>query len=53
MEIEGIEARYSDNFVHLPPGRPVAIIVTPARKTAPAAFRRALRVRSLVDTYAE
>jgi len=53
VEIEGIEARYSDNFVHLPAGRPVAIIVTPARKTAPAAFRRALCVRSLVDTYAE
>lgn len=45
LELPG-DAVYSDNFVHVRPGRPAAIEVT-------APSLDGLRVRSLVDTYAE
>jgi len=51
VEVEGVEARCSDNFVCLAPGRPLRIDVAPARPLEPAEFREALRVRSLYDTY--
>ncbi|NLF30700.1 MAG: glycoside hydrolase family 2 protein [Planctomycetes bacterium] len=51
LELGNADARYSDNFVHLAPGEPVEIIVQPAARMSAAAFRRQLKVRSLVDTY--
>jgi beta-mannosidase len=45
-------ARFSDNFVHLRPGKPLTIQVTPATPLTPSEFSAQLRVRSLVDTYA-
>ncbi len=50
-EVTGREAAYSDNFVHLQPGRPVHVTVTPSRRMTLADVRKRLRVRSLVDTY--
>ena len=51
LDLPGIDARYSDNFVSLRPGEPVTITVSPAAKTSLSQMRRALRVRSLYDTY--
>lgn len=46
------DVRLSDNFVHLMPGRPVEITVTPADSAVSAdALRAALAVQSLLSTY--
>jgi beta-mannosidase len=52
LELKEADARFSDNFLHLRPGVPVTIKVTPARRMAPGEFKRSLLARSLVDTYA-
>jgi beta-mannosidase len=51
LEIDGCDARLSDNFIHLLPGSPIAISVLPARGMPTGELRGRLRVRSLVDTY--
>lgn len=51
VELKGMDADYSDNFVHLRPGVPVSIDVTPTAKTSLDGVRNALVVRSLFDTY--
>jgi len=51
LELEGADARYSDAFFHLVPGRPVTVEVEPAKAMSAARFGRALQVRSLRDTY--
>ncbi len=54
IEVGGGEFQYSDNFMHLRPGRPVTICVSPVEagaKLSPAAVAKALTVRSLVDTF--
>jgi beta-mannosidase len=53
LELDGVDARFSDSFVHLCPGRSARVTVVPSRTLTPAQFRRRLRVRSLVDTYRE
>jgi beta-mannosidase len=50
LELRGADARCSDNFFHLRPGRPASVEVAPARRMGLAEFRRRLRVRSLADT---
>ena len=52
LEVEGVEVRFSDSFVHLLPGRPVTITVTPCETATLAQIEQNLRVRSLIDTYA-
>jgi hypothetical protein len=52
IELDGIDARCSQNFVHVTADRPVEITVSPARPLTQEAFQKALRVRSLYDTYA-
>jgi beta-mannosidase len=51
LELEDTDATFSDNFVHLAPGRPVRIEVVPAETTNLADFQKQLKVRSLTDTY--
>lgn len=52
LELEGVDATFSDNFVHLPAGGRRQILVQPGRSLTKSEFSRALRVRSLYDTYA-
>ena len=52
LELDGVDARCSDNFVHVTKDAPATIIVRPAQPLTKAAFQQALRVRSLFDTYA-
>jgi beta-mannosidase len=52
LELEGVDARFSQNFVHVTKEGPAKIRVTPARSLDIEAVRKALRVRSLYDTYA-
>jgi len=51
LSFDGIDARCSQNFVHVSPAEPVEIIVHPAVPVAHEDFMRALQVRSLYDTY--
>ena len=51
LELEGVDAKCSDNFVHLRPGRTVTVNVCPSRGLGVAELRRRLNVCSLVDTY--
>jgi hypothetical protein len=51
LELEGTDARFSDNFVHLPARGFTRILVRPGQPLSKMNFERALRVRSLVDTY--
>ena len=46
------DARFSDNFFHLRPGKTMTITVSPARNTTLTTFRKHLTIHSLVDTYA-
>jgi beta-mannosidase len=52
IEVDGVDARCSDSFLNLRPGRPMAIAVQPAGRMSLKEFSRKLKVRSLVDTYA-
>ncbi|MBA4387485.1 MAG: hypothetical protein C0404_05850 [Verrucomicrobia bacterium] len=51
IELAGVDARMSDNFVHLVPDRKITIRAAPAKDMTTAEFREKLRVRSLVDTF--
>jgi beta-mannosidase len=51
LNLSAVDARYSDNFVHLNAGGSVEITVTPARPMSADEFQKALAVRSLYDTY--
>jgi beta-mannosidase len=51
LELEGSEARFSDNFFHLRPGREVRVAVTTADAMDLAEIKQRLSVRSLRDTY--
>jgi beta-mannosidase len=52
LELEAVDARFSQNFVHVTRESPVEIRVTPAQAIGLDGLRKALRVRSLYDTYA-
>jgi len=51
LELDGVDAKMSDNFFHLRPGAPLKINVDPAKKLSAKEFGSRLAVRSLVDTY--
>jgi beta-mannosidase len=51
LELQGIDARYSDNFVNIAGGGSTSILVTPVVPTTEAELKKALRGRSLFDTY--
>jgi len=51
IELDRFDAKFSDNFVHVRADSPAAITVQPARELAPEDFVKALRVRSLYNTY--
>jgi beta-mannosidase len=52
-ELEGADARYSDNFLCLRPGLPITIDVTPREAMTLTEVRKRLRIRSIFDTYQE
>jgi len=51
LDLSAGDVHCSDNFLHLPPGQPVEVVVSPLKKTTAADLKKKLRVRSLVDTY--
>lgn len=51
LEVKGSAARFTDNFVHVAPGRPATIDVYPDLDLSMVTFRRRLCARSLMDTY--
>ena len=50
LSLDDLDAHYSDNFVHVRPGQPAKILVTPARHMSEPEFTKALRVCSLFET---
>ena len=53
LELEETDATYSDNFVHVTAENPARIVVQPRRSMSKSQFTKALRVRSLFNTYSE
>jgi len=53
LELKGLSASYSDNFLHLMPGERRVIRVTPREKTTLSSLREAVAAHSLYDTYRE
>jgi beta-mannosidase len=51
LEVPGTEVRFSDNFVHLFPGKPMTITIKPLEPLTREELVAKVRVRSLVDTY--
>ncbi len=52
-EVERTDARYSNNFICLPPRGCADIEIQTSAETTLPRLRRSLRIRSLVDTYRE
>ena len=53
LSLDGMDARYDDNFFCLEPNRPMRIRVTPTRRLKPEQFHQMLRIGSLRDTWQE
>lgn len=51
LELEGIDATYSDNFFHLGPGQAEEVLIRPKKRISLEQLESKLTVRSLVDTY--
>jgi beta-mannosidase len=51
LELKNQSANYSDNFVHLYPGKTAEIILEPEYDLTTAELQSKLKVRSLIDTY--
>jgi beta-mannosidase len=52
LEIEGVPARFSDNFFHLPAKGARVVTIWPSSPTALRDVSNKVRVRTLTDTYA-
>ena len=53
LSLEGMDARYDDNFFCLEPNRPLRIRITPTRRLKAEQFYQMLRIGSLRDTWQE
>jgi len=53
LSLDGMDARYDDNFICLEPNRPTRIRITPTRRLKPEQFHQMLRIGSLRDTWQE
>ncbi len=53
ISLEGVEARYDDNFFCLEPAKPFRVRVTPASRMKLDPFRQMVRIGSLRDTWQE
>jgi beta-mannosidase len=51
LELDGIDARFSDNFFHMLPGKPINITVSADKSVSSSEIAKRLRIRSLKDTY--
>lgn len=51
LELKDIDARLSDNFFHLRPGKRVSVILEPEKELSLSEIKRKIIVRSLIDTY--
>jgi beta-mannosidase len=51
LNLDEVDAKYSDNFVHITAEQPAQFRVRPARPISKSEFVQALRVHSLFDTY--
>lgn len=51
LELEDADARFSDNFFHILPGKPIKVTLSLKEPISLAEIRQRLRVSSLIDTY--
>jgi beta-mannosidase len=53
LTLDGMDAKYDDNFICLEPDRPVRIRVTPHKRVKIEDFRKKISATSIRDTYQE
>lgn len=51
LELADVDTRFSDNFLHLLPAKPVRITILTDEPLSLTEIRKRLRIRSLIDTY--
>ncbi len=51
LDLEGSDARFSNNFFHLLPGEPVEVTILTKDSIPLSEIQRKIRIRSLIDTY--
>jgi beta-mannosidase len=51
LELADVDARFSDNFFHVRPGKPVRITISTQEPLSLVKIKKNLRIRSLIDTY--
>jgi beta-mannosidase len=51
LDLDGLDAKYSDNYMHLYPNMATTVVVRPAKAVTLKQLQKALHVRSLIDTY--
>jgi beta-mannosidase len=51
LELDGTDVRFSDNYFHLRPGKPVSITISTDVSLSAAKIKKQLKIRSLIDTY--
>ncbi len=51
LDVENSDARFSDNFFHIMPGKPFEVTMQNYEHLSLAKIRKPLRIRSLIDTY--
>jgi beta-mannosidase len=51
LNLPGVDARFSDNFFHMIPGKVVTLRMTDCEELKAAQLEKTLRVRSLIDTF--
>ena len=51
LELIDTDARFSNNFFHMRPGKPIRVTVSTDKPLSVTELRKCLRVRSLIDTY--
>lgn len=51
IELQGVDAELSNNFIHLRPGITEAVRMRPGRTLTPRELERTITIRSLVDLY--
>jgi hypothetical protein len=53
LDVEGVDARLSDNFFHLRPGIQLSVELLSEKEMSVAQLKKSLRVHSLAETYQE
>ena len=51
LELKDYDAKYSDNFIHIRPGKNKIVTIAPKENISKSEFTKQLIIKSLIDTY--